>query len=40
MGNNIVDKGKGSGSRNHDYGKVIAEEWGDLDANMSGGGGC
>ena len=39
-GNNIVDKGKGSGPRSHDYGKVIAEELGDLDANMSGGGGC
>ena len=35
-GNNIVDKGKGS----HDYEKVVAEELGDLDANMSGGGGC
>ena len=31
-GNNIVDKGKGGGSRSHDYGKVIAEELGDLDA--------
>ena len=39
-GNNIVDNGKGSGSRSHDYGKVVAEELGDLDANMSGGGGC
>ena len=38
--NNIVDKGKGGGSRSHDYGKVVAEELGDLDANMSGGGGC
>ena len=27
-GNNIVDKGKGGGSRSHDYGKVIAEELG------------
>ena len=36
-GNNIVDKGKGSGPRSHDCGKVIAEELGDLDANMSGG---
>ena len=40
MGNNIEDKGKGDGLRNHDYGKVVAEELGDLDANMSGGGGC
>ena len=36
-GDNIVDKGKGSGPRSHDYGKVVAEELGDLDANMSGG---
>ena len=39
-GNNIEDKGKGGGQRSHDYGKVIAEELRDLDANMSGGGGC
>ena len=39
-GNNIVDKGKGGGLRSHDYGNVVAEELGDLDANMSGGGGC
>ena len=39
-GNNIVDRGKGGGSRSHDYEKVIAEELRDLDANMSGGGGC
>ena len=39
-GNYVIDKGKGSGSRSHDYGKIIAEELGDLDANMSGGGGC
>ena len=39
-GNNIVDKGKGGGPRSHDYGKVVVEELGDLDANMSGGGGC
>ena len=38
-GNSIVDKGKGGRSRSHDYGKV-ADELGDLDANMSGGGGC
>ena len=38
-GNYIVDKGKGGGPRSHDYGKV-AEELGDLDANMSGGGEC
>ena len=38
--NNIVDIGKGGGSRSHDYGKVVAEELGDLDVNMSGGGGC
>ena len=37
---NIEDIGKGGGLRSHDYGKVIAEELGDLDANMSGGGGC
>ena len=37
-GNNIVDKGKGGGSRSHDYGKVVADELGDLDANISGGG--
>jgi len=36
-GNNIVDKGKGDGSRSHDYGKVVAEKLGDLNANMSGG---
>ena len=35
-GNNIVDKGKGSGSRSHIYGSVITEELGDLDASMSG----
>ena len=39
-GNYVVDKGKGGWSRNHDYGNVVAEELGDLDANMSGGGGC
>ena len=39
-GNYIIDKGKGSGPRSHDYGKVVAEELKDLDANMSGGGGC
>ena len=38
-GNNIVDKEKGGGPRSHDYEKVVAEELGDLDANMSGGGG-
>ena len=36
-GNYVVDKGKGGGQRSHDYGKVVAEELGDLDANMSGG---
>ena len=35
--NNVVDIGKGGGPRSHDCGKVIAEELGDLDANMSGG---
>ena len=35
-GNYVIDKGKGSGSRSHDYGKVVAEELEDLDANMSG----
>ena len=39
-GNNVIDKGKGSGSRSHDYGNVVAEELGELDANMPGGGGC
>ena len=39
-GNNIVDNGKGSERRSHDYGKVVAEELGDLDANMSGCGWC
>ena len=39
-GNYVIDKGKGSGPRSHDYGKVIAEELWELDANMSGGGGC
>ena len=24
--NNVVDNGKGSGPRSHDYGKVVAEE--------------
>ena len=38
--NNVIDKGKGGESRSHDYGKVIAEELRDLDANISGGGGC
>ena len=39
-GNYVINKGKGSGPRSHDYGNVVAEELGDLDANMSGGGGC
>ena len=39
-GNIIIDNGKGGGSRSHDNDKVVAEELGDLDANMSGGGGC
>ena len=39
-GNYVIDKGKGGGPRSYDYGKVIAEELRDLDANMSGGGGC
>ena len=39
-GNYVVDKGKGGGSRSHDNEKVVAEELGNLDANMSGGGGC
>ena len=38
--NNVVYNGKGGGPRSHDYGNVVAEELGDLDANMSGGGGC
>ena len=37
-GNYVIDKGKGRGPRSHDYGNVVAEELGDLDANMSGGG--
>ena len=40
MGNNVEYNGKGSGPRSHDYGKVVVQELGDLDANMSGGGGC
>ena len=39
-GNNIVDKGKGCMPRSHNNGKVVADELGDFDANMSGGGGC
>ena len=39
-GNNIVDIGKGGWPRSHVYGKVVADELGDLDANMSGWGGC
>ena len=39
-GNYVTDKGKGSGPRSHDNGKVVAKELGDFDANMSGGGGC
>ena len=27
-GNNIVDKGKGGGSRSYDYGNVVADELG------------
>ena len=27
-GNYVIDKGKGSGPRSHDYGEVIAEELG------------
>ena len=38
--NNVIDKRKGGEPRSHDYGKVIAEELGDLDTNMSGAGGC
>ena len=40
VGNYVINNGKGSGPRSHDYGKVGAEELGDFDANMSGGGGC
>ena len=39
-GNNVIDKGKRGGPKRHDYEKVIADELGDLDANISGGGGC
>ena len=39
-GNNIVDRGKGSGSRNHDNWERCCWRVGDLDANISGGGGC
>ena len=39
-GNYVIDNGKGGGSRSHDYGSVVAEQLGDLDANMSGRGGC
>ena len=38
--NSVVDKGKRGGPRSHDYEKVVAKELGDLDANMSRGGGC
>ena len=38
--NIVVDKGKGGSPRSHDYGNVVAEELGDLNTNMSGGGGC
>ena len=34
------NNGKGGGPRSHDYGKVVADELGDFDAKMSGGGGC
>ena len=34
-GNYVIDKGKGSGPRSHDYGKVIAEELGDFSTNQS-----
>ena len=36
-GNYVIDNGKGCGPRSHDYEKVVADELGDLDANMSGG---
>ena len=36
-GNYVIDKGKGE-LRSHDYGKFVAEELRELDANMSGGG--
>ena len=39
-GNYVIDNGKGSGPRSHDYGNVVTEELRDLDANMSGGGEC
>ena len=39
-GNIVVDKGKGGGPRSHDYENVVAKELGEVDANMSGGGGC
>ena len=35
-GNNVIDNWEGGGPRSHDYGNVVAEELGDLDANMSG----
>ena len=37
VGNYVIDKGKGSGPKSHDYGKVVADELGDLYAKMSGG---
>ena len=39
-GNYVIDNGKGGVPRSHNYGNIVAEELGDLDANMSGGGGC
>ena len=36
-GNNIVNMGKGGGLRSYNYGNIVAEELGDLDANMSVG---
>ena len=39
-GNYVIDIGKGGGPRSLDYGKVVAEELGGLDANMSGRGRC
>ena len=39
-GNYVIDEGKGGRPRSHDYGNVVADELGELDANMSRENGC
>ena len=36
-GDYVIDKGKWGGPRSHDYDKVVADELGNLNANISGG---